>query len=58
VTLSHGVPTIWLGFAEHLAATGARCTTLRSVLSGGAAVPPALIEAFEYRGIAIVQGWG
>jgi len=58
VTLSLGVPTIWLGFAERLAATGARCTTLRSALSGGAAVPPVLIEAFEYRGIAIVQGWG
>ncbi len=58
VTLSLGVPTIWLGFAEHLDATGARCTTLRSVLSGGAAVPPALTEAFEDRGITIVQGWG
>jgi acyl-CoA synthetase (AMP-forming)/AMP-acid ligase II len=58
VTLSLGVPTIWLGFAAHLQATGARCTTLRGVLSGGAAVPPALTEAFEDRGITIVQGWG
>jgi len=58
VTLSLGVPTIWLGFAAHLEATGARCTTLRSVLSGGAAVPPALTEAFEDRGITMVQGWG
>jgi len=39
-TLSLGVSTIWRGFAEHLDVTGARCTTLRSVLSGGAAVPP------------------
>ena len=58
VTLSLGVPTIWLGFAAHLEATGARCTTLRGVLSGGAAVPPALTEAFEDRGITMVQGWG
>ena len=58
VTLSLGVPTIWLGFAAHLEATGARCTTLRSVLSGGAAVPPALTEAFEDRGITMMQGWG
>ena len=56
VTLSLGVPTIWLGFAAHLQATGARCTTLRGVLSGGAAVPPALTEAFEDRGITMVQG--
>jgi 3-(methylthio)propionyl---CoA ligase len=58
VTLSLGVPTIWLGFTAHLEATGACCTTLRGVLSGGAAVPPALTEAFEDRGITIMQGWG
>ena len=58
VTLSLGVPTIWLGFAGHLEATGACCTTLRGVLSGGAAVPPALTEALEDRGITIMQGWG
>ena len=58
VTLSLGVPTIWLGFAAHLEATRARCTTLRGVLSGGAAVPTALTEAFEDRGITLVQGWG
>jgi acyl-CoA synthetase (AMP-forming)/AMP-acid ligase II len=58
VTLSLGVPTIWLGFAGHLEATGACCTTLRGVLSGGAAVPPALTESLEDRGITIMQGWG
>jgi 3-(methylthio)propionyl---CoA ligase len=58
VSLSLGVPTIWLSFAAHLEATGARCTTLRGVLSGGAAVPPALTAAFEDRGITMVQGWG
>ena len=47
VTYSLGVPTVWLGFAAYLSAAGARCTTLRRVLSGGAAVPPAMIEAFE-----------
>jgi len=29
---------------------------LRGVLSGGVAVPPALTEAFEDRGITMVQG--
>ncbi len=58
VTLSLGVPTVWLNFEAHLAATGARCTTLRGVLSGGAAVPPSLMAAFEARGIDMVQGWG
>ena len=58
VTMSLGVPTVWLGFEAHLAATGARCSTLQRVLSGGAAVPPSLIEAFDRRGIAVTQSWG
>jgi fatty-acyl-CoA synthase len=58
VTVSLGVPTVWLGFEAYLAASGARCSTLRWVLSGGSAVPPSLIEAFERRGILIRQGWG
>ncbi len=58
VTLSLGVPTVWLGFAAYLAESGARCSTLRGLLCGGSAVPPALIEAFARRGIGMVQGWG
>jgi fatty-acyl-CoA synthase len=58
VTLSLGVPTVWLGFIAHLEATGAKCSTLRGVLSGGSAIPPSLIAAFEERGVAMVQGWG
>jgi fatty-acyl-CoA synthase len=58
VTLSLGVPTVWLNFVAHLSATGAKCTTLRGVLSGGAAVPPSLMAAFEAHGIDMVQGWG
>jgi fatty-acyl-CoA synthase len=58
VTLSLGVPTVWLGFEAYLRETGKTCSTLRGVLSGGAAVPPSLMAAFEARGIDMVQGWG
>src|SRR6267378_266066 len=59
VTLSLGVPTVWLGFEAHLATNDLRCASLNRILSGGAAVPPALIDAFENRhGITVVQGWG
>lgn len=58
VTVSLGVPTVWLGFEAHLTAAEARCSTLRWILSGGSAVPPSLIEAFERRGIMVRQGWG
>ena len=55
VTLSLGVPTVWLGFEAHLNATGARCSTFRRILSGGSAVPPSMItgvRAARHRGHA------
>jgi 3-(methylthio)propionyl---CoA ligase len=58
VTISLGVPTVWLGFEAHLAATGVRCSTLNRILSGGSAVPPSMITAFERHGITVTQGWG
>jgi fatty-acyl-CoA synthase len=58
VTMSLGVPTVWLGFEAYLAQTGARCSTLRRILSGGSAVPPSMIAGFERRGIQVTQGWG
>ncbi len=58
VTLGLGVPTVWLSFEAYLSATGARCSTLRRILSGGSAVPPSMVEAFAGRGIDVRQGWG
>jgi 3-(methylthio)propionyl---CoA ligase len=58
VTISLGVPTVWLGFEAHLSATGARCPTLRRLVCGGSAVPPSLIEALERRGIEMLHAWG
>jgi len=58
VTIGLGVPTVWLGFEAHLAGTGACCTTLRRILSGGSAVPASMIESFDRRGITVCQGWG
>ena len=58
VTIGLGVPTVWLGFEAHARETGAACPSLKRILSGGSAVPPSLIEAFDCRGITITQGWG
>jgi fatty-acyl-CoA synthase len=58
VTLGLGVPTVWRGFEAHLCATGARCSTLRRILSGGSAVPPSMVEGFAGHGIDVRQGWG
>ena len=58
VTVGLGVPTVWLGFDAYLRERNQNCSSLRWVLCGGSAVPAALLEAFEARGIGIVQGWG
>jgi acyl-CoA synthetase (AMP-forming)/AMP-acid ligase II len=58
VTVGLGVPTVWLGFDSYLRDASRNCTTLRWVLCGGSAVPRALLQAFEARGVAIVHGWG
>jgi 3-(methylthio)propionyl---CoA ligase len=59
VTMTCGVPTIWLGLLQHLRASGERLTTVRRIMTGGSAAPPLLIEAFrdEY-GVAVEHGWG
>lgn len=58
VTVSLGVPTVWLAFEAHLSGADQRCSTLRRVFSGGSAVPRSLIEAFERHGIEMVHAWG
>ncbi len=58
VTYALGVPTVWLGFETHLSTSGARCSTLHRVLSGGSAVPPSMVEDFARHGINMRQGWG
>jgi fatty-acyl-CoA synthase len=58
-TLSAGVPTIWNDLLRAGATTDADLSSLRAVIAGGAAVPRALIEAFQARvGIPLTQGWG
>jgi fatty-acyl-CoA synthase len=58
VTYALGVPTVWLGFEAYLVNSGARCSSLRRILSGGSAVARSTIEAFARHGIDLRQGWG
>jgi acyl-CoA synthetase (AMP-forming)/AMP-acid ligase II len=61
VTLSAGVPTIWMGILQALDASPGRwdLSAMRHMLVGGSAPPRALIEAFgERHGMHIVHGWG
>ena len=47
ITLGTGVPTIWQGMLTHLRAEGGDLSTLRFLLSGGSAVPEALMRAYQ-----------
>lgn len=59
VTMSCGVPTVWLGLLQHIRASGEKLATVNRIMTGGSAAPPLLIEAFrDELGIAMEHGWG
>jgi fatty-acyl-CoA synthase len=61
VTITAGVPTIWMGILQLLDAQPDAwdLSQLRSMIVGGAAAPKAMIEGFQKRhGIHIVHAWG
>ena len=59
VTLSAGVPTIWMGLIEHLEKNQLVFTTMRRTGVGGSAMPKALIAKFNdvYK-VDVRHGWG
>ena len=59
VTITLGVPTVWLGLLKYLEESGKRIDGVNRVLIGGSAAPPAMIKAFEENyGVNAFQGWG
>ncbi|GAB4523935.1 MAG: 3-(methylthio)propionyl-CoA ligase [Amphiplicatus sp.] len=58
VNYSLGVPTVWLGLLQYMEKTGKRLPHLKKGLSGGSALPEALIRGFEKLGVELQQGWG
>jgi fatty-acyl-CoA synthase len=59
VTVSAGVPTVWLALLQYAEQNSLKFSSLRRILSGGSAVPLAMIAKFDERyGIELRQGWG
>ncbi len=59
VTLSAGVPTVWLMLLHHLAAAKVRFSTLNRTVIGGSACPPSMIRAFQDDyGVRVFHAWG
>ncbi len=59
VTISAGVPTVWLGLLQYLEETGKTLSTVKRLVIGGSAVPRAMTETFLDRyGIEVRHAWG
>jgi fatty-acyl-CoA synthase len=59
VTLTCGVPTIWLRLLDYLDRNDLRFSSLKLLGVGGSAPPRALIEAFEVKyGVTVLNAWG
>ncbi len=59
VTMSAGVPTVWLGVLNYMKEKKLRLSTLNRTLIGGSACPPAMIRTLqEDYGVEVRHGWG
>jgi fatty-acyl-CoA synthase len=64
VTVAAGVPTIWLGIlhlldAARSAGTPPDLSAVRTMVIGGSAAPPSLIDGFATRhGLTVTHAWG
>lgn len=59
VTITAGVPTIWLGLLNELEKGNYDTSSLRAVLCGGSAAPKGIIQAFESKfGIPFIHAYG
>ncbi len=59
VTLTAGVPTVWLGLVDHIDASGEDVPSLQRIVLGGAGCPEALMTRLEQRlGVRVQTSWG
>jgi len=58
VTMSAGVPTVWLGLLAYLKSSGQRVDSLSRIIVGGAACPLSVMEDFDKYGVETRVGWG
>ena len=59
VSVSAGVPTVWIAVADELTKRGVTPPALRHIVSGGSQPPRALIERYHREfDLRIIQAWG
>ncbi|MDP6875299.1 MAG: 3-(methylthio)propionyl-CoA ligase [Alphaproteobacteria bacterium] len=59
VTLSAGVPTVWLMLLQYLQQTGKELPHMTRTVIGGSAAPASMIETFEHDyDVVVIHAWG
>jgi fatty-acyl-CoA synthase len=58
VTVTNGVPTVWIDFLEHVREHDVDLSSLERIVTGGFAVPDHLIEAYDGLGVDLEHTWG
>jgi fatty-acyl-CoA synthase len=60
VTVTAGVPTVWMGVLQALDAEPDRwdLSSLRQLIVGGSAAPKSMLEGFDRHGLTIIHAWG
>jgi len=57
-TILAGVPTIWINLLTTMQKTGRRLPNVHTVICGGSAIPPALMEGMDAVGLRMLHAWG
>ena len=58
VTITAGVPTVWLGLMEYAKENDVDLSTLDSAIVGGSAAPRSMIEWFDDHDVELLHAWG
>ncbi|MBV0924579.1 long-chain fatty acid--CoA ligase [Halomicroarcula limicola] len=58
VTITAGVPTVWLGLMDYVKENDVDLSQLERLVVGGSAAPEAMIRFFDDHGVELVHAWG
>jgi len=58
VTITAGVPTVWLGLMDHAEENDVDLSALDTVVVGGSAAPESMIRWFDQRDVELLHAWG
>jgi fatty-acyl-CoA synthase len=58
VTITAGVPTVWLGLMEYMEDNEVDLSSLDTVIVGGSAAPESMIRWFDDHDVELLHAWG